>query len=64
MYGLYAPFRLAFDNARDIIACGFDVKKTFIFTNLDYHHHMYPTILKVQKFCTYNQVRTGGVMLG
>lgn len=49
--------KLAFDNARDIIACGFDVKKTFIFTNLDYHHHMYPTILKIQKFCTYNQAR-------
>lgn len=49
--------RLAFDNARDIIACGFDVKKTFIFSNLDYYQHMYPTILRIQKFTTYNQAR-------
>lgn len=28
--------RLAYENAKDIIACGFDVKKTFIFSNLDY----------------------------
>ena len=28
--------RLAYENARDIIACGFDQKKTFIFSDLDY----------------------------
>ena len=28
--------RLAFENAKDIIACGFDPKKTFIFSDLDY----------------------------
>jgi hypothetical protein len=28
--------RLAYENARDIIACGFDMKKTFIFSDLDY----------------------------
>lgn len=28
--------RLAFENAKDIIAVGFDPKKTFIFSNLDY----------------------------
>ena len=28
--------RLAYENAKDIIACGFDVNKTFIFSNLDY----------------------------
>ena len=49
--------RLAYENAKDIIACGFDLKKTFIFTNLDYIHHMYPTILKIQKLTTYNQAR-------
>ena len=27
---------LAYENAKDIIACGFDPKKTFIFSNLDY----------------------------
>ncbi len=28
--------RLAYENAKDIIACGFDPDKTFIFSNLDY----------------------------
>ena len=28
--------RLAYENAKDIIACGFDVEKTFIFSNIDY----------------------------
>jgi tryptophanyl-tRNA synthetase len=28
--------RLARENCKDIIACGFDVKKTFIFSDFDY----------------------------
>ena len=28
--------RLAVENAKDIIACGFDIKKTFIFSDFDY----------------------------
>ena len=28
--------RLAYENAKDIIAVGFDVKKTFIFSDVDY----------------------------
>ena len=40
---------LAMPTAKDIIACGFDVKKTFIFTNLDYIQHLYPTVLEIQK---------------
>ena len=28
--------RLAYENAKDIVACGFDPKKTFIFSDLDY----------------------------
>ena len=28
--------RLAYENAKDIIACGFDSRKTFIFSDLDY----------------------------
>ena len=31
--GLREAYNLAFENARDIIACGFDVEKTFIFSN-------------------------------
>ncbi len=28
--------RLVYENAKDIIACGFDVEKTFIFSDIDY----------------------------
>ena len=28
--------RFARENAKDIIACGFDVERTFIFSNLNY----------------------------
>lgn len=28
--------RLARENAKDIIACGFDISKTFIFSDFDY----------------------------
>lgn len=28
--------RLTYENAKDIIACGFDINKTFIFSNLEY----------------------------
>jgi tryptophanyl-tRNA synthetase len=28
--------QLAFENAKDIIACGFDVEKTFIFCDFDF----------------------------
>lgn len=33
------------------------MEKTFIFSNLDYFAHMYPTVLKIQKMTTYNQAR-------
>jgi len=49
--------RLAFENAKDIIACGFDQQRTFIFTNLDYVGTMYPTICKIQKAVTFNQAK-------
>lgn len=28
--------QLAFENAKDIIACGFDIEKTFIFCDFDF----------------------------
>ena len=49
--------RLGFENAKDIIACGFDITRTLIFSDLDYIGHMYPNILKIQKAVTYNQVK-------
>ncbi|XP_062502807.1 tryptophan--tRNA ligase, cytoplasmic-like [Corticium candelabrum] len=52
--------RLAFENAKDIIACGFDVNKTFIFSDLDYMAQVpqfYQNVLRVRKHVTYNQVK-------
>lgn len=42
-------------NVRDIIAVGFDPKKTFIFQNTKYFSKMYEIILKVQKLINFNQ---------
>lgn len=52
--------RMARENAKDIIAMGFDVKKTFIFTNLDFMGKcpaMYQNIIRIAKRVTYNQAR-------
>ncbi|XP_066281112.1 tryptophan--tRNA ligase, cytoplasmic-like [Branchiostoma lanceolatum] len=52
--------RLANENAKDIIALGFDVDKTFIFSDMDYigsSPDFYRTMLKVQKCVTFNQVK-------
>jgi len=49
--------RLGIENAKDIIACGFDIKKTFIFRDTDYIGHMFCNILKIQKCITANQVK-------
>jgi len=49
--------RLAFENSRDIIACGFDKGKTFIFSDCNYIGTMYPMILKIQKSITFNQAK-------
>eukprot|EP00919_Chromeraceae_sp_WS-2016_P072321 GHVR01171111.1.p1 GENE.GHVR01171111.1~~GHVR01171111.1.p1 ORF type:complete len:410 (+),score=74.32 GHVR01171111.1:25-1254(+) len=55
--GLEEAHGLAYSNAKDIIACGFDPKKTFIFSDLDYIDKLYPVALKVQKKVTYSQSR-------
>lgn len=49
--------RLGYENAKDIIACGFDISKTFIFSNLEYMGTMYPQVAKIQKCFTYSQVK-------
>ena len=41
-------------NIKDIIAFGFDPEKTFIFSDMDYIHNLYPNVLKVQKHVTFN----------
>lgn len=50
-------YKMGFENSKDIIACGFDKTKTFIFSDLDYHGHMYRNILRIQKAVTYNQAK-------
>ena len=39
--------RLAHENAKDIIACGFDPSKTFIFSNLDYMRFVLSVLFEV-----------------
>jgi len=40
---------MAISNAKDIIACGFDIDKTFIFSDIDYMAYLYPTVLQIQR---------------
>ncbi|XP_022752475.1 tryptophan--tRNA ligase, cytoplasmic isoform X1 [Durio zibethinus] len=48
--------RLARENAKDIIACGFDISKTFIFSDFDYvGGAFYKNMVKVAKCVTYNK---------
>jgi len=49
--------RLTSENAKDIIACGFDINKTFIFSDLDYVGHMYRNIVKIEKCTTYSTAK-------
>lgn len=44
------------ENCKDIIACGYDPSKTFIFSNMDYIASLYPNILRVERLITNNQV--------
>jgi tryptophanyl-tRNA synthetase len=47
---------LTVENARDIIACDFDYKKTFLFSDLDYVGRMYPNVVRIWKAVTTNTV--------
>ncbi|XP_046375523.1 tryptophan--tRNA ligase, cytoplasmic-like [Haliotis rufescens] len=52
--------RLAHENAKDIIACGFDLDKTFIFSDLEYvggSIEFYKNICRVEKLVTVNQAK-------
>ncbi|XP_071453786.1 tryptophan--tRNA ligase, cytoplasmic [Hetaerina americana] len=52
--------RLAYENAKDIIACGFDKEKTFIFSDLDFIGQcpaFYQNMVRIQKCVTFNQVK-------
>uniref|UniRef100_A0A8D0BT20 Tryptophan--tRNA ligase, cytoplasmic n=1 Tax=Salvator merianae TaxID=96440 RepID=A0A8D0BT20_SALMN len=53
-------YQYAIENVKDIIACGFDVNKTFIFSDLHYlgtSPEFYKNIVKIQKHVTFNQVK-------
>ncbi|CAI9623899.1 unnamed protein product [Staurois parvus] len=53
-------YQYTLENARDIIACGFDVNKTFIFSDLEYmgsSRGFYKNVVQVQKHVTFNQVK-------
>jgi len=54
---LHVYQRYTIENAKDIIACGFDKKKTFIFSDCEYVGHMYPNIVRVWKAITYNTAK-------
>jgi len=50
--------RLARENAKDIIACGFDPKRTFIFSDVSYMSTpLYKNMMKIAKCVTLNQVK-------
>ena len=49
--------RLARENAKDIIACGFDISRTFIFSDFDYvGGEFYHNMVRISKCVTLNQV--------
>lgn len=45
------------ENARDIVAIGFDPERTFIFADTSYIQHLYPNVLRIQRLTTYNQAK-------
>jgi len=49
--------KMGVENVKDIIACGFDPKKTFIFSDVEYIQYLYPNVLKCQRHITTNQIR-------
>eukprot|EP00096_Caligus_rogercresseyi_P005351 TRINITY_DN2064_c0_g1_i1.p1 TRINITY_DN2064_c0_g1~~TRINITY_DN2064_c0_g1_i1.p1 ORF type:complete len:431 (+),score=115.17 TRINITY_DN2064_c0_g1_i1:48-1295(+) len=57
---LEETMKLAHENAKDIIALGFDPDKTFIFSDFNYLGQcpeFYQNIVRIQKCVTYNQVK-------
>lgn len=53
-------YQMALENAKDIIACGFDINKTFIFSDFTYigqRPEFYRNMIRIQKCVTFNQVK-------
>jgi tryptophanyl-tRNA synthetase len=53
-------YEMTRQNARDIIAMGFDPQKTFIFSDLHYVGHMWPNICSISRLMSGNQVKGRG----
>lgn len=51
----YTKFGL--ENIKDIIACGFDENKTFIFLDSQYIGHMYQNVVRVQKNLNFTKLK-------
>jgi tryptophanyl-tRNA synthetase len=49
---LESTMNFAYDNTLDVIACGFDPKKTFIFLNVEYAKTQYKLAIQVAKHIT------------
>ncbi|XP_076762498.1 tryptophanyl-tRNA synthetase [Xylocopa sonorina] len=52
--------KLAYNNAKDIIALGFNVENTFIFSNLEHigtNPAFYQNMIRIQRSVTFNQVK-------
>ncbi|XP_012276033.1 tryptophan--tRNA ligase, cytoplasmic [Orussus abietinus] len=52
--------KLAYNNAKDIIACGFDPERTFIFSDLEHigtNPAFYQNMIRIQRAVTFNQVK-------
>eukprot|EP00887_Chlorella_sp_A99_P007053 scaffold2.g7053.t1 len=50
--------RLARENCKDIIACGFDPERTFVFSDFEFvGGEFYRNVLRIQRCVTMNQVR-------
>ncbi len=50
-------YNYSYDNALDIIALGFDPKKTFIFSDIDLAGTLYRSALKIAKKITYSTIK-------
>ncbi|XP_012260694.2 tryptophan--tRNA ligase, cytoplasmic [Athalia rosae] len=52
--------KMSYNNAKDIIACGFDLRKTFIFSDLEHigsNPAFYQNMIRIQRCVTFNQVK-------
>ncbi|HEY4699068.1 MAG TPA: tryptophan--tRNA ligase [Nitrososphaerales archaeon] len=46
-----------YENALDVIACGFDPKKTFIFSDIEYSKTLYKIAVKISKHITFSTAK-------